>query len=60
MLSCLTTGLYAKKTTKSTLAGYFDGHGNAPVQYQAHCSMEGVPGFDESHWLLPLGKYCGQ
>jgi hypothetical protein len=56
-----TTGLHArKKKEKSTiLAGHFDGHGGAPVQYRAHCLIEGVQGYDGSHWLMPRGKYCG-
>jgi hypothetical protein len=41
-------------------AGHSDGHGNAPVRYRAHCPMEEVQSFTRSHWMLPLGKYCGQ
>jgi hypothetical protein len=41
-------------------AGRFDGHGGAPVQYCAYRPMEEVQGFTRSHWVPPLGKYCGQ
>jgi hypothetical protein len=37
-------------------AGNFDGHGDALVQYCAHCQMEEVQGFAGSHWTPPLGK----
>jgi hypothetical protein len=40
--------------------GCFDGHGNAPVRYQAHCSMEEAQGFTRSNWMQPLGKYLLQ
>ena len=36
-----------------TLAGHFDGHGNAAVWYRVHCPMEEVCGFHKSH-LTPL------
>jgi hypothetical protein len=41
-------------------AGRFDGRGSAPLQYRAYCLMEKVQGFTRSHWMPPLGKYCGQ
>jgi hypothetical protein len=50
----------ANKTTTKTytyFAGRFDGHGDAPVRYSAHCPMEEVQGLTRSHWTLPLGKY---
>jgi hypothetical protein len=40
-------------------AGHFDGCGGAPVQHRTYCLMEEVQGFPRSHWMLPLGKYCG-
>jgi hypothetical protein len=40
--------------------GHFDGRGGAPVQYRAHHPMEEVQGFGRSHWMPPLGEYCGQ
>jgi hypothetical protein len=50
-----------KKDEKSTiLAGHFDGHGGAPVRYCTHLPMEGVQGYDRSHWLTPPSEYCGQ
>jgi hypothetical protein len=56
-------GAIANKTTMTTstnFACHFDGRGTAPVQYRAHCPMEEVQGFGRSHWMPPLGKYCGQ
>jgi hypothetical protein len=50
----------SKKTTTKTytyFAGHFDGHGDAPVRYSAHCPMEEVQGFTRSNWMPPLGKY---
>jgi hypothetical protein len=41
-------------------AGCFDGRGGVPVQYCAYRPMEEVQGFTRSHWMPPLGKYCGQ
>jgi hypothetical protein len=41
-------------------AGHFDGRGGVPVPYRAHHLMEEVQGFGRSHWMPPLGKYCGQ
>jgi hypothetical protein len=38
-------------------AGRFDGHGGAPVQYEAYCPMQHVQGFTKSYWMLPLGDY---
>ncbi len=29
-------------------------------KYRAHHLIEGVQGYDGSHWLMPLGEYCGQ
>jgi len=31
------------------IAGYFDGHGDAVVQREAHLSMEHIQGFTRSH-----------
>jgi hypothetical protein len=41
-------------------AGRFNGHGNAPVRNRAHCPMEEVRGFTQSHWTPPLGKFYVQ
>ena len=41
-------------------AGHFNGHGDVLVQYQAHCTIKEVRGFDKCHWSLPPGQYCGQ
>jgi hypothetical protein len=40
-----------------TVATHLDGCDDAPVQCCVHCPMEGVQGFNRSHWTLPLGKY---
>jgi hypothetical protein len=39
-------------------AGHFNGHGNAPVQYQAHCPMKWDQGYSGSHWSMPPGEHC--
>jgi hypothetical protein len=54
-------GTANKTTTKkwTNFAGHFDGRGGAPVQYLVHCPMEEVRGFGRSHWMPPLGEYCG-
>jgi hypothetical protein len=44
-----------KKDT--TFAGHFDGHGNAPVWWGAHCLMEQIHGYTRCHWPPPSGKY---
>jgi hypothetical protein len=50
-----------KMMKKSTiLAGHFDGRGGAPVRYRTHRLIEGVQGYNRSHWLTPPGKYCGR
>jgi hypothetical protein len=51
-----------KTTTKkwTNSAGHFDGCGGVLVQYRAHHSMEEVQGFGRSHWMPPLGEYCGR
>jgi hypothetical protein len=38
-------------------ADYFDSHGGASVQYEAHCPMQHVQGYTGSHWMPPLGNY---
>ena len=55
-------GSHSEKTRrKSTiLAGRFAGRGGAPVQYRAHRPMEGVQGYNGSHWMPPPGEYCGR
>ncbi len=53
----------ANKTTTNKcthFAGHFDGRGGALVGYRAHCLIEEAQGFTRSHWMPPLGKYCGQ
>jgi hypothetical protein len=42
------------------LAGHFDGHHDAVVQYRKHHPMEEVQGFTRSHWMPPSGKYSLQ
>jgi hypothetical protein len=44
-------------STCSSIVGRFDGHGSPPVQYEAHCPMQHVQGYSESHWMPPLGHY---
>jgi hypothetical protein len=45
-------------TNKCTsIAGHFDSHGSAPVQYKAHPSMQHVQGYTRSHWTPPFGNY---
>jgi hypothetical protein len=39
------------------IAGHFDGHGAAPVQYGVHRLMQHHQGFTGSHWTPPLGNY---
>ena len=41
-------------------ASHFDGHGDAPVSYCAHCLIEKVQRFVGSHWTPPSGKYLLQ
>jgi hypothetical protein len=38
-------------------AGHFDGHGSAPVQYEAHHPMQHVQGYSGSHWTPTSGNY---
>ena len=40
-----------------SLAGNFDGQGNAPVQYQAHQTMNRAQGFSLSHCTTQLVEY---
>jgi hypothetical protein len=43
---------------KCTLSAIrFNGHGNPPVQYEAHCPMQHVQGYSRSHWMPPSGNY---
>jgi len=39
-------------------AGDFDCHKDAAVRCRAHCPMEHIQRFTQSHWMLPLGKKC--
>ncbi len=50
---------FKKKTTKRTPYLLVILMAVAPVQYHPHCSIEGFHGYNGSHWLTPLGKYCG-
>jgi len=34
----------------------FDCHADAAVRCGAHCPMEHIPGFTQSHWMPPLGE----
>jgi hypothetical protein len=45
----------ANKCTSAV--GHFDGHGGAPVRYEAHCPMQHDQGFTGSHWTPPSGDY---
>jgi hypothetical protein len=38
------------------IAGNFDHCADAAVQCGMDCSMEHIPGFIRSHWMLPSGK----
>jgi len=41
----------------TSVAGNFDDHGGAPMQYGAHRPMQHVQGFTGSHRTLPSGDY---
>ncbi len=54
-------GVYAKKwQTSTTLVCRFACPVGVPVRNQAHRPTEGVQGYHGSHWLSPLGIYCGR
>ena len=38
------------------IAGDFDHHVDVAVRSRAHCPIEHIPGYTESHWMPPLGK----
>jgi hypothetical protein len=38
------------------IAGNFDCHGDAVVRRGAHCLMDHIRGFTQSHWMQPLGE----
>jgi hypothetical protein len=40
-----------------SVAGHFDGHGEALKQYMRHRLMQHVHGYTGSHWTPPLGGY---
>jgi hypothetical protein len=42
---------------RPSVAGHFDGHGEALKRYMQHCPMQHVQGYTESHWTLPSGDY---
>jgi hypothetical protein len=44
-------------STCSFVVGRFDGHGNTPVQYEAHHLMQHVQGYSRSHWTPASGDY---
>jgi hypothetical protein len=45
-------------TIKFTLsASCFYGHVGPLVQYEAHCPMQHVQGYSQSHWTPPSGNY---
>jgi len=52
---------YANSTTIAkkyiSLAGNFDGYGDAPVQYQAHLHMGLAQSFNLSHWTPQSVEY---
>ena len=39
------------------IAGHFDDHGDAVVQFGAHHPMEHISSFTRSHLMPPLGKF---
>jgi hypothetical protein len=41
----------------TSIAGHFDGHGGAPVRYEAHHLMQHDQGSTGSHWTPPSGNY---
>jgi hypothetical protein len=41
----------------TSLAGHFDGHGDALEQYRWHFPMRHVQGYSGSHWTPPSGNY---
>ncbi len=38
------------------IAGNFDCHADAAVHGRAHCPLEHIQGFTQSHWMPPLVK----
>ena len=40
-----------------SVAGHFDGHGEALRQYMRHHLMQHVHGYTGSHWTPPSGDY---
>jgi hypothetical protein len=54
-------GLTSKQNNNlkcTIITSRFDSRADVPVRYHALHPMEGVQGFDGSHWSPPLGKYC--
>jgi len=54
-------------TTKNRglIAGHFDGHEDAAVQFRVHCQIEHIPSFARSHWMPPsaaamVDKFVGK
>jgi hypothetical protein len=45
-----------KNTNCRQITGDFNCHGDAAVQRRAHCPMEHIQGFTQSHWMPPLVK----
>jgi hypothetical protein len=42
---------------RPSVAGHFDGHGEALKRYMQHRPMQHVQGYTKSHWTLPSGNY---
>ena len=40
-----------------SIAGHFDGHGEALKQHMRHLPMQHVQGYTWSHWMPPSGNY---
>jgi len=40
-----------------SVAGHFDGHGEAVKGYMRHCPIQHVHGYIGSHWTPPSGDY---
>jgi len=45
------------KNECTSVAGHFDGHAEALMQYMRHCPMKHNQGFARSHWTPPSGDY---
>jgi hypothetical protein len=45
------------KQMPPSVAGHFDGHGEALKRYIRHRTMQHVQGYTGSHWMPPSGDY---